>query len=169
MDEVGKDGVVTVEEGKSMGLTKEIVMGMQFEQGYISPYFVSDPSRMEAVVEAPYILLTDKKISAIKDILHLLESVAAKGKRDFVIIADDVDGEALATFVLNKLRGVLNVLAIKAPGFGDRKKEMLRDIAAVTGATVITEELGIKLESATPDMLGQAEKVISSKDKTTIV
>jgi chaperonin GroEL len=115
MDEVGKDGVVTVEEGKSMGLTKEIVMGMQFEQGYVSPYFVSDPSRMEAVIEAPYILLTDKKISAIKDILHLLESVAAKGKRDFVIIADDVDGEALATFVLNKLRGVLNVLAIKAP------------------------------------------------------
>ena len=133
MEEVGKDGVVTVEEGKSIGLEKEIVKGMQFDQGYISPYFITDPSRMEAVIEKPYILITDKKISSIKELLPILEQIAATGKKDIVIIADDVEGEALATLVLNKLRGVLNVLAVKAPGFGDRKKEMLRDIAVVTG------------------------------------
>jgi len=142
---------------------------MQFDQGYSSPYFVSDPQRMEAVVEKPYILVTDKKISSLKDILQLLESVAMSGKKDFVIIAEDVEGEALASLVLNKIRGMLNVLAIKAPGFGDRKKEMLKDIATVTGATLITEELGLKLEDATIDMLGKADKVISTKDNTVIV
>jgi len=169
MEEVGKDGVVTVEEGKSIGLEKDLVKGMQFDQGYLSPYFVSDAQRMEAVVENPHILITDKKITSIKDILHLLESIATKGKREFVIIADDVEGEALATLVLNKIRGVLNVIALKAPGFGDRKKEIMKDIAAVTGATVITEELGLKLEDATIEMLGTASKVVASKDKTTII
>jgi chaperonin GroEL len=153
MDEVGTDGVITVEEGKSIGLTKEVVTGMQFDQGYLSPYFVTDSSRMEAVMENVHILITDKKISAIKDILGILEGLAATGKRDLVILADDVDGEALGTLVLNKLRGTLNILAIKAPGFGDRKKEVLKDIAAVTGGTFITEEVGLKLEEATIDML----------------
>lgn len=169
MDEVGTDGVITVEEGKSIGLEKEVVMGMQFDQGYLSPYFVTDPTRMEAILENPYILITDKKVSAIKDIIHVLEQIAATGRREIVIIADDVDGEALGTLVLNKLRGTISILALKAPGFGDRKKEMLKDIAAVTGGTVITEEVGLKLEDATIDMLGRADKVISSKDKTTIV
>ena len=150
-------------------MTKEIKTGMQFDQGYLSPYFVSDPQRMEAIVEKPYILVTDKKISSLKDILQLLESVAMSGKKDFVIIAEDIEGEALASLVLNKIRGMLNVLAIKAPGFGDRKKEMLKDIATVTGATLITEELGLKLEDATIDMLGKADKVISTKDNTVIV
>lgn len=168
-EEIGKDGTITVEEGKSIGLTKEIKTGMQFDQGYSSPYLVTDTQRMEAVVEKPYILVTDKKVSSIKEILWVLESVAATGKKDFVIIAEDVDGEALASLVLNKIRGMLNILTIKAPGFGDRKREMLRDIAVVTGATLITEELGIKLEDATIDMLGKAEKVISSKDNTVIV
>ena len=168
-EEIGKDGTITVEEGKSIGLTKEIKTGMQFDQGYSSPYLVTDTQRMEAVVEKPYILVTDKKISSIKEVLGVLESVAATGKKDFVIIAEDVDGEALASLVLNKIRGMLNILTIKAPGFGDRKKEMLRDIAVVTGATVITEELGIKLEDATIDMLGKAEKVISTKDNTVII
>ena len=168
-EEIGKDGTITVEEGKSIGLTKEIKTGMQFDQGYSSPYLVTDTQRMEAVVEKPYILVTDKKVSSIKEILWVLESVAATGKKDFVIIAEDVDGEALASLVLNKIRGMLNILTIKAPGFGDRKKEMLRDIAVVTGATLITEELGIKLEDTTIDMLGKAEKVISSKDNTVIV
>ena len=168
-EEIGKDGTITVEEGKSIGLTKEIKTGMQFDQGYSSPYLVTDTQRMEAVVEKPYILVTDKKISSIKEVLGVLESVAATGKKDFVIIAEDVDGEALASLVLNKIRGMLNILTIKAPGFGDRKKEMLKDIAVVTGATVITEELGIKLEDATIDMLGKAEKVISTKDNTVIV
>lgn len=169
MDEVGKDGVVTVEEGKSIGLEKDLVKGMQFDQWYLSPYFVTDPQRMEASIENPAILITDKKISSVKDILHLLEALAAKGKREVVLIADDIEGEALTTLVLNKIRGVLNVLALKAPGFGDRKKEIMKDIAAVTGATVITEEIGITLESATIDMLGSAAKVVASKDKTTIV
>lgn len=169
MEEIGNDWTITVEEGKSIGLTKEIKTGMQFDQWYSSPYFVSDPQRMEAVVEKPYILVTDKKISSLKDILQLLESVAMSGKKDFVIIAEDVEGEALASLVLNKIRGMLNVLAIKAPGFGDRKKEMLKDIATVTGATLITEELGLKLEDATIDMLGKADKVISTKDNTVIV
>lgn len=169
MEEVGQDGVVTVEEGRTMGLEKEIVKGMQFEQGYLSPYFITDTARMEASIEKPAILVADKKISNIKDILHLLEGIAAKGKRDFVIIADDVDAEALATLILNKMKGTINILAIKAPGFGDRKKEMLKDIAAVTGAVLISEEVGITLENATADMLGTADKVVSSKDKTTIV
>ena len=168
-EEIWKDGTITVEEGKSIGLTKEIKTGMQFDQGYSSPYLVTDTQRMEAVVEKPYILVTDKKVSSIKEILWVLESVAATGKKDFVIIAEDVDGEALASLVLNKIRGMLNILTIKAPGFGDRKKEMLRDIAVVTGATLITEEFGIKLEDTTIDMLGKAEKVISSKDNTVIV
>lgn len=169
MEEVGQDGVVTVEEGKSVGLTKELKKGMQFDQGYASAYFVSDSQRMEATIDKPYILITDKKITSIKDILSVLENLAASGKKDIVIIADDVEGEALASLVLNKIRGMLNVLAIKAPGFGDRKKEMLKDIATVTGGTVITEELGLKLDTATIDMLGQAEKVIASKDNTIIV
>jgi chaperonin GroEL len=169
MDEVGQDGVITVEEGKSLGLTKELTKGMQFDQGYASPYFVSDSQRMEAVIEKPYILITDKKIGSLKDILKVLEELAASGKKDIVIIADDVEGEALASLVLNKMRGMLNVLAIKAPGFGDRKKEMLADIAAVTGATVITEELGLKLDDANVSMLGSADKIIASKDKTIIV
>ena len=169
IDEVGKDGVISVEEGKSMGLTKEVVIGMQFDQGYGSPYFVSDPQRMEAVIENASLLITDKKISSLKDIINVLESLAATGRKNIVIIADDVEGEALTSLVLNKMRGAINVLTVKAPGFGDRKKEILKDIAAVTGATVITEELGLKLEEATLDMLGAADKVISSKDKTTIV
>lgn len=168
-EEIGKDGTITVEEGKSLGLTKEIKTGMQFDQGYSSPYLVTDPQRMEAVIDKPYILLTDKKISSIKEILQVLEAVAATGKKDFVIIAEDVEGEALASLVLNKIRGMLNVLTVKAPGFGDRKKEMLRDIAVVTGATVITEELGLKLEDATIEMLGRADKVIATKDMTVIV
>lgn len=169
MEEVGTDGVITVEEGKSIGLTKEVVTGMQFDQGYLSPYFVTDSSRMESVMENVHILITDKKISAIKDILWILEWLAASGKRDLVILADDVDGEALGTLVLNKLRGTLNVLAIKAPWFGDRKKEVLKDIAAVTWGTFITEEVGLKLEEATIEMLGMAGRVIATKDKTTIV
>lgn len=169
MEEVGTDGVVTVEEGKTIGLEKEVVTGMQFDQGYLSPYFVTDPTRMEAVLENVHLLITDKKISAIKDIVPLLEQLGTAGKREIVIIADDVDGEALGTLVLNKIRGTINVIAVKAPGFGDRKKEMLKDIAAVTWATVITEEVGLKLEEATIDMLGQAEKVIAIKDGTTIV
>ena len=169
IDEVGKDGVISVEEGKSMGLTKEVVIGMQFDQGYGSPYFVSDPQRMEAIIENASLLITDKKISSLKDIINVLESLAATGRKNIVIIADDVEGEALTSLVLNKMRGAINVLTVKAPGFGDRKKEILKDIAAVTGATVITEELGLNLEEATLDMLGAADKVISSKDKTTIV
>ena len=167
--EVSKDGVVTVEEGKSIGLTKSVVKGMQFDQWYASPYFVTDPARMEAVVENPLILVTDKKISVIKDILPILEWAAAQGKRDIIIIAEDVDGEALTTLVVNKLRGVLNVIPVKAPGFGDRKKELLKDICAVTWATLIAEEIGIKLDNATIWMLWWADKIILSKDKTTIV
>ncbi len=169
MEEIGNDGTITVEEWKSIGLTKEIKTGMQFDQGYLSPYFVSDPQRMEAIIEKPYILVTDKKISSLKDILQLLESVAMSGKKEMVIIAEDIEGEALASLVLNKIRGMLNVLAIKAPGFGDRKKEMLKDIATVTWSTLITEELWLKLEDATIDMLGKADKVISTKDNTVIV
>ncbi|HPC34406.1 MAG TPA: chaperonin GroEL [Candidatus Absconditabacterales bacterium] len=168
-EEIGKDGTITVEEGQSLGLTKEIKTGMQFDQGYSSPYLITDTQRMEAVIEKPYILLTDKKISSIKDILQVLESIAATGKKDIVIIAEDIEGEALASLVLNKIRGMLNILTVKAPGFGDRKKEILQDIAVVTGATVITEELGLKLEDATIEMLGRADKVIATKDTTVIV
>jgi len=168
-EEVGESGIITVEEGKTFGLTKELKKGMQFDQWYASPYFVTDPQRMEATVEKPYVLITDKKISSLKDIVWVLEQAAASWKKDFVIIADDIDGEALANLVLNKMRSVLNVVAVKAPGFGDRKKEMLQDIAVVTGATVISEELWLKLEEATMDQLGQADKVICSKDNTIVV
>lgn len=169
MDEIGTDGVVTVEEWKSIWLTKDLVKWMQFDQGFLSPYFITDQTRQEAVIENPAVLVTDKKISSAKDFLPALEPLAAKWKREIFIIADDVDGEALATLVVNKIRGVLNVVAVKAPGFGDRKKEMLKDIAAVVWATVVSDELGIKFEDITADMLGSAEKIITTKDNTTIV
>ncbi|MEK7650287.1 MAG: chaperonin GroEL [Patescibacteria group bacterium] len=169
IEKVGKNGVVTVEESQTFGVESELVEGMQFEKGYSSPYMITDSERMEAVYREPLILLTDKKISSIKDILPLLEKLAQSGKKDLVIIADDVDGEALTTLVVNKLRGTFNTLAIKSPGFGDRKKEMLEDIAVMTGAQVISEERGIKLENAEIKMLGRAKKIISTKDNTTIV
>ncbi len=169
MDKVGKDGVITVEESKGLEFETEYVEGMQFDRGYISPYFITDSEAMEASIDEPYILLHDKKISAAQDIVPLLEKLVQIGKRDLVIIAEDIDGEALATLVLNKLRGMLNVLAVKAPGFGDRRKAMLQDIAILTGGTVITEELGRKLDSVTVADLGRAEKVVSTKDDTTIV
>jgi len=169
MDKVGKDGVITVEESKGLEFEQEYVEGMQFDRGYISPYFVNDPEHMEAVIAEPYLLIYDKKISAASDIVPLLEKLVQIGKRELVIIAEDVDGEALATLVLNKLRGMLNVLAVKAPGFGDRRKAMLQDIAVLTGAQVISEETGRKLETATLDDLGRCEKVVSDKDNTTIV
>src|SRR3990172_5453547 len=169
MDKVGKDGVITVEESKGLAFETEYVEGMQFDRGYISPYFITSVESMEAVLENPYILIHDKKISAASDMVPLLEKLIQRGKRELVVIAEDVDGEALATLVLNKLRGVLNMLAIKAPGFGDRRKAMLQDIAVLTGGTVITEELGRKLESVTLNDLGQAGKVIADKDNTTII
>ena len=169
MDKVGKDGVITVEESKGLAFETEYVEGMQFDRGYISPYFITSVESMEAVLENPYILIHDKKISAASDMVPLLEKLIQRGKRELVVIAEDVDGEALATLVLNKLRGVLNMLAIKAPGFGDRRKAMLQDIAVLTGGTVITEELGRKLESVTLDDLGQAAKVTADKDNTTII
>jgi chaperonin GroEL len=169
MDKVGKDGVITVEESKGLEFETEYVEGMQFDRGYISPYFISDPEHMESSIDEPYVLVYDKKISAAQDIVPLLEKLVQVGKRDLVIIAEDIDGEALATLVLNKLRGMLNVVAIKAPGFGDRRKAMLQDIAVLTGATVISEETGRKLESATVNELGQAEKVVVTKEDTTIV
>ncbi len=169
MDKVGNDGVVTVEESKGLAFEVEYVEGMQFDRGYISAYFVTSTDTMEAVIEEPYILIHDKKISAAQDIVPLLEKLVQVGKRDLVIIAEDVDGEALATLVLNKLRGMLNVLAIKAPGFGDRRKAMLRDIAVLTGGEVITEEMGRKLDSVTIADLGRAGKVVSSKDDTVVV
>lgn len=169
MEEIGNDGVVTVEEGKSLWLEMSIEKGMQFDQWYTSPYFVTDPARMEAIIEKPSVIITDKKVSNVKEILPLLEQAAAAGKKDFVLIADDVEGEALATLVLNKLRWVLNVLAVKAPGFGDRKKSMLQDIAAVTGWQVISDEVGLSFENAGMEVLWSADKVISDKDKTVIV
>ncbi|MFN3309689.1 MAG: chaperonin GroEL [Anaerolineales bacterium] len=169
MDKVGKDGVITVEESKGLEFETEYVEGMQFDRGYISPYFITDPEHMEAVINDAYVLIHDKKISAAADIVPILEKLVQIGKRDLVIIAEDVDGEALATLVLNKLRGMLNVVAVKAPGFGDRRKAMLQDIAILTGATVISEETGRKLESATVQDLGRAEKVVVDKDNTTIV
>ncbi len=170
MDKVGKDGVITVEESKTgLAFETEYVEGMQIDRGYISPYFVTNPERMEAVLEDPYLLLTDKKISVHTDIVPLLEKLVQLGKRELVIVAEDVDGEALATLVLNKLRGLLNVLAVKAPGFGDRRKEMLRDLAILTGGQVITEELGRKLETAQLADLGQCRKVIATKDDTTFI
>jgi chaperonin GroEL len=169
MDKVGKDGVITVEESKGLEFEQEYVEGMQFDRGYISPYFVTDAEQMEASLEEPYILIHDKKVSAAQDIVPVLEKLVQIGKRDLVIIAEDVDGEALATLVLNKLRGMINVLAIKAPGFGDRRKAMMQDIAILTGATVISEETGRKLDSTTVEDLGRAEKVVSDKDNTTLV
>ncbi|HLC89925.1 MAG TPA: chaperonin GroEL [Patescibacteria group bacterium] len=169
MDEVGKDGVVTVEESQTFGLQKEVVQGMRFDKGYVSHYMVTNAERMEADFEEPNILITDQKVSAIHDILPLLEKIAQGGKKELVIIADDIEGEALATFVVNKLRGTFNVLGIKAPGFGDRRKEMLQDIAALTGGVVISEEMGLKLEKADLEHLGQARKVVATKDYTTII
>ncbi|MFZ3071435.1 MAG: chaperonin GroEL [Anaerolineaceae bacterium] len=169
MDKVGKDGVITVEESKGLEFETEYVEGMQFDRGYISPYFVTDSEHMEANIDDPYILVYDKKISAATDIVPLLEKMVQVGKREILIIAEDIDGEALATLVLNKIRGMLNVIAVKAPGFGDRRKAMLQDIAILTGATVISEETGRKLDTATIEDLGHAEKVSTDKDNTTIV
>lgn len=168
MDKVGKDGVITVEESQGITTTLELVEGMQFDRGYLSAYMITDPERMEAVLEEPYILITDRKINAVNDILPILEKVVQTGK-PLVIIAEDVEGEALATLVVNKLRGVLQSLAVKAPGFGDRRKAMLQDIAILTGGEFISEETGIKLENVTLNMLGRAEKVRANKDKTTII
>jgi len=169
MDKVGKDGVITVEESKGLEFETEYVEGMQFDRGYISPYFITNPEAMEAVLNEPYILIYDKKISAATDIVPILEKLVQVGKRDLVVIAEDVDGEALATLVLNKLRGMINALAVKAPGFGDRRKAMLQDIAILTGGQVITEEMGRKLETATIADLGRADKVVATKEETTIV
>ncbi len=168
MDKVGKDGVITVEESKTLNTELEVVEGMQFDRGYLSPYFVTDPERMEAVLENPYILINEKKISSMKDLLPLLEQVAREG-RPLVIVAEDVEGEALATLVVNKLRGTLQVCAVKAPGFGDRRKAMLEDIAILTGGKSITEDLGIKLENVKVEDLGRAKKIVVDKDSTTIV
>ena len=168
MEKVGKDGVITVEEGKGIRMETEFTDGMQIDRGFVSPYFVSSPERMEAAIDDPYILITDKKISAIQDIVPLMEKVLQLSK-NFVIMADNVDGEALATLVVNKLRGTINVLAVKAPGFGDRRKQQLEDIAVLTGATVITEELGRTLDQAQIADLGRARRIVSSKDDTTFV
>ena len=169
MDKVGKDGVITVEESKTMQFETEYVEGMQFDRGYTSAYFVTDTNRMEAILEDPAILITDKKISAIADILPALEKLLQTGRKDLLIIAEDVDGEALSTLVVNKLRGVLNVLAVKAPGFGDRRKEMLRDIGILTGGTVISEEVGRKLDSVVLEDMGRARRVVATKDNTTLI
>ncbi len=168
MDKVGKDGVITVEEGQSLGLETDYTEGMQFDRGYLSAYFVTNPDRMETVLDNPLILITDRKISTIKDLLPSLEKAVQLGQ-PMLIIAEDVDGEALATLVVNKLRGTVSVLAVKAPGFGDRRKEMLRDIAILTGGTVISEEIGRKLESATADDFGRARRVVATKDDTTLI
>src|SRR3989449_2066622 len=168
MDKVGKDGVITVEEAKTLETSLEVVEGMQFDRGYLSPYFVTDPERMEAVLENPVILIHEKKISSMKDLLPILEQVAKMGK-PMLIIAEDVEGEALATLVVNKLRGTLNIAAVKAPGFGDRRKAMLEDIAILTSGKAITEDLGIKLENIKMDDLGKAKKITIDKDNTTIV
>jgi chaperonin GroEL len=169
MDEVGKDGVITVEESKGLEFETEYVEGMQFDRGYISLYFITSPEAMEAIIAEPYILIHDRKISAATDLVPILEKLVQMGKRELVVIAEDVDGEALATLVLNKLRGMINALAIKAPGFGDRRKAMLQDIAILTGGQVITEEMGRKLETVTIADLGRADKVVSTKEDTTIV
>ncbi len=169
MDKVGKDGVITVEESKTMQFETEFVEGMQFDRGYLSPYFITNADQMEAQISDAYILIYDKKISAAQDIVPLLEKLVQLGKRELVIIAEDVDGEALATLILNKIRGMINVLAVKAPGFGDRRKAMLQDIAILTGGQVVSEEMGRKLESATVQDLGRADRVVSDKENTTIV
>ena len=169
MESVGKDGVITVEEGQSFGVEKEVVEGMQFDKGYVSPYMITNTEAMKAEATDPYILITDKKVSSVQDVLPLLESMVQSGKKDLVIIADEIEGEALSTFVVNKLRGTFNVLGIKAPGFGDRRKAMLEDIAVLTGARVISEEVGLKLDAVTIEDLGRARKVSATKDNTTIV
>jgi chaperonin GroEL len=169
LEMVGQDGVIQIEESQTMGLEKEVVEGMQFDNGYISPYFVTDPARMEAVYDDPKILITDRKISSVQELLPLLEKVVQTGKKELVIIAEDVDGEALATLVLNKLRGSFNVLAIKAPGFGERRKEMLKDLAVLTGGTVISEEIGLKLDTVELSHLGEARRIVSDKDNTTVI
>ncbi len=169
IDEVGKDGVITVEESQTFGLDHEVVKGMKFDKGYVSPYMITNTESMEAELEEPYILITDKKISAINDILPLLEKISGQGKKELVIIAEDIEGEALATLVVNKLRGTLNVLAVKAPGFGDNQKAMMEDIAVLTGGQVISEEKGMKLDSAEISDLGEAAKVVATKDDTTVV
>jgi len=169
MDKVGKDGVITVEEGKGLGFEVEYVEGMQFDRGYISPYFITNPETMEAILEEPYILIHDKKISSAADIVPVLERLVQVGKRELLVIAEDVEGEALATLILNKLRGVINCVAVKAPGFGERRKRMLEDIAILTGGQVISEELGRKLESVTIADLGRARRVVVTKDDTTII
>ncbi len=169
IDRVGKDGVVTVEESQSFGIETEFTEGMQFDKGYVSPYMVTNPERMEAEYKNTQILITDKKITAVAEILPLLEKIAATGKKELIIIADDVDGEALATFVVNKLKGGFSVLAVKAPGYGDRKKELLADIAVTTGGTVISEDIGLKLENTELSQLGKADRVVSTKDNTVIV
>ncbi len=167
--EIGKDGVITVEDDQTLGLSREVVEGMQFDRGYISPYMVTNAERMEASYENPAILITDKKISSIQDILKLLEKLARAGQKELIIIAEEVEGEALTTLVLNKIRGAFNALAIKAPGFGDRRKEMLEDIAAITGGRVITDEVGLKLDSVEPEMLGHARRIIATKENTIII
>jgi len=169
IEEVGEDGVITVEESQTFGLQKEIVKGLQFDRGYISPYMITNPERMVAELEDPYILITDKKISALTEILPTMEKVAQTGKKELVIIAEEIEGDALATLVVNKLRGTFSTLAVKAPGFGDRRKEMLQDIACVTGGQVISEEVGLKLENIEMKLLGSARKIISTKENTTIV
>lgn len=168
-NEIGHEGVVTVEESNTLGLAKEMVEGLQFDRGYVSPYMITNADRMQAVLNEPYILVTDEKISSIQDILPLLEKVVQSGRKEMVLVAEDVEGEALATLVVNKLRGTFTVLAVKAPGFGDRRKEMLQDIAVVTGAEFVSKDLGRKLENVTLDQLGSARRVISDKDATTIV
>ncbi|MDP3837208.1 MAG: chaperonin GroEL [bacterium] len=169
MESVGKEGVITVEEGQSFGIEKEVVEGMQFDKGYVSPYMITNAESMKAEMTDPYILLTDKKISSLQEILPLLEKVVQSGKKDLVIIAEEIEGEALATIILNKIRGTFNVLAIKAPGFGDRRKAMLEDIAVLSGARVISEEVGLKLDKAELEDLGHARRVIASKENTTII
>ncbi len=169
MEEVGNDGVITVEEGQTIGLEKEVVKGMRFDKGFVSPYMMTNTERMEAVWDDAYILITDEKISSVQDVLPVLEKVAQSGKKEMVIIADEVEGEALTTFILNKLRGTFNVLAVKAPGFGDRRKEMLMDIAVLTGGAVITKDMGMKLDKVEISQLGRARKVIATKEHTTII
>ena len=168
-DEVGKDGIITVEESKTLGLSKEIVKGLQFDKGYISPYMINDSEKMEAVLENPYIIITDKKITSIQEILPLLDKIVQSGKKDLLLIADDLNGEALATLILNKLRGTFNLVAVKTPGFGDNKKELMEDIAIITGSKVISEEIGLKLDKAELDDLGNARRIVINKDNTTIV
>lgn len=168
-NEIGKEGVVTVEESQTLGLSRETVEGLQFDRGYVSAYMITDPERMEAVLEDPYILITDQKISSMNELLPILEKVIQSGKKNIVLIAEEIEGEALATLIVNKLRGTFNALAVKAPGFGDRRKELLEDIAIVTGGKVISPDVGLKLENAELSMLGQAHRVVANKDNTTIV